>query len=272
MDLPRAIERCFDCPDPGRKVALVHALYRDWSERRLDTDALTGGEPRPVTAPGRPPRPRLVSPRELPRRRLGSIEGRAALLHAVAHIEFNAIHLALDAAYRFRGLPGEYYADWLRVADDEARHFSMVVERLAGLGFGYGDFPAHNGLWEMAEETAHDVMVRMALVPRVLEARGLDVTPGMMERLRSAGDEPSAEVLARILREEIPHVAIGSRWYRHFCGLRGLPPESTFRGLLQAYMRGRLKGPFNVDARMAAGFSAAELKALAALTPDSAGQ
>lgn len=266
MDLGHAIEQCFDCPEPARKVALVHALYRDFSAGALDAVVLAQGQPRPIAAPGRPPRPRLVPPRELARRRLGSAEGRAALLHAVAHIEFNAIHLALDAAYRFPGLPEAYYGDWLRVADDEARHFTLVGARLAELGFGYGDFPAHNGLWEMAEETAHDVMVRMALVPRVLEARGLDVTPGMMDRLRRAGDGRSAELLARILREEIPHVAVGSRWYRYFCGLRGLPPEATFRELVRHYMRGRLKGPFNVDARQAAGFSDAELAALAALS------
>ncbi|MBA1149217.1 ferritin-like domain-containing protein, partial [Ectothiorhodospiraceae bacterium WFHF3C12] len=203
----------------------------------------------------------------LPRRRLGSAEGRAALYHAVAHIEYNAIHLGLDAVYRFRGLPEGYYDDWMRVADDEARHYTMLAERLAELGYRYGDFPAHNGLWEMAEETAHDVMIRMALVPRVLEARGLDVTPGMIERLREAGDGAGVAILERILAEEVPHVAIGSHWFRHFCDRRGLAPESTFRALVSDYMRGRLKGPFNVDARLAAGFSEAELRALEALAP-----
>jgi uncharacterized ferritin-like protein (DUF455 family) len=237
----------------------VRALRRDWLEGRL---VLGEGEPAPIGDPGRPARPPLVPPRELVQRKLTSPEGRAALIHAVAHIEFNAINLALDAVYRFRALPSDYYGDWLQVAVEESGHFEMLRERLQQLGYGYGDFPAHDGLWEMAQDTAHDHLVRMALVPRVLEARGLDVTPGMLARLQAVGDQPTVAILEQILREEIGHVAIGSRWFRYACERRGLSPEPTFRTLLSQYMRGRLRGPFNIDARLAAGFSRDEIVAL----------
>ena len=191
-----------------------------------------------------------------------TLEGRAALLHAIAHIEFNAVDLAWDAAYRFRGMPETFYDDWVRIADDEARHFALLRGRLQALGHDYGDFDAHNGLWEMCEKTAHDGLERMALVPRVLEARGLDVTPGMIVKLRALGDEVTVAVLELILREEVAHVAAGSRWFRWYCGRRGLEPESTFRELLARYARAVLHGPFNLEARSAAGFSVEELEAL----------
>ncbi len=216
----------------------------------------------PIAAPGRPPQPRLVPARALPRRGLGSAEGRAALLHAIAHIEFNAIDLAWDAVYRFRGMPQAYYADWVTVADDEARHFGWLHARLRALGHAYGDFDAHDGLWQMAEQTAHDGMARMALVPRVLEARGLDVTPGMITRLHQHGDHASAAILERILAEEVAHVAAGSRWFRWHCEQRGLDPLPTFRALLAAHGRAVLHGPFNTEARLRAGFDADELAAL----------
>jgi len=206
--------------------------------------------------------PLLVPPRELPKRGFTTLAGRAALIHAVAHIEFNAINLAWDAVYRFRDMPQAYYDDWVRVADEEAYHFSLLRTRLVELGYDYGDFSAHNGLWEMARDTAHDVLVRMALVPRVLEARGLDVTPGMMARLRAAGDEETVALLEIILRDEIGHVEIGSRWFRWLCEQRGLVAESVFRELIQRYMKGQIKGPFHRDARLQAGFSESELAAL----------
>jgi uncharacterized ferritin-like protein (DUF455 family) len=215
--------------------------------------------------PGRPPRPRLVHPRDLPRRGLGSDAGRAAFVHAIAHIEFNAIDLAWDAVYRFRDMPEAYYADWVGVAADEARHFAMLRERLQALGHDYGDFDAHNGLWEMAEKTALDGMARMALVPRVLEARGLDVTPGMIAKLRGLGDEATAGILELILREEVAHVAAGSRWFRWHCERAGLPPAPTFRALLREHAGPVLHGPFNREARLAAGFDPAELDSLDAL-------
>lgn len=214
------------------------------------------------TEPGRPDRPRRVSPRNLPRRGLASAEGRAALIHAVAHIEFNAINLAWDAVSRFRGMPGDYYRDWVGVAVDETRHFQMLSARLAELGCAYGDFDAHDGLWEMAVKTADSCLARMALVPRVLEARGLDVTPGMIARLRAAGDDVTAAILEVILREEVAHVAAGSRWFVWCCEREGVDPRVTFEELIHRHLRGTLRGPFNVEARLRAGFTEAEIAQL----------
>ena len=218
--------------------------------------------PEPIAMPGRPARPRLVHPRELSKRGLGSPQGRAAFIHSIAHIELNAIDLAWDAVYRFRGMPAAYYADWVGVASDEARHFQLLRTRLLDFGHDYGDFDAHNGLWEMAEKTAHDGLARMALVPRVLEARGLDVTPGMIEKLRALGDETTAGILELILREEIAHVAAGSRWFRWHCERAGVEPGARFRALLDEYAHGSLRGPFNHAARLAAGFDADEIEML----------
>jgi uncharacterized ferritin-like protein (DUF455 family) len=195
---------------------------------------------------------------------LGTPAGRAALVHAIAHIEFNAINLALDAACRFRDMPGEYYVDWVCVAADEARHFSLLQGRLVELGSSYGDFPAHNGLWEMAELTADSCLARMALVPRVLEARGLDVTPGMIERLRLVGDLTTVSALEVILGEEVGHVATGTRWFNFCCEREGKDPLPTFLELLQTRYSGTVRGPFNHAARLAAGFSPAEMDVLAA--------
>jgi uncharacterized ferritin-like protein (DUF455 family) len=219
----------------------------------------------PIAEAGRPEKPELVDPARLKRRRLGSEKGRAALIHAVAHIEFNAINLALDAAYRFRRMPRQFYSDWLSVAADEVRHFCLLEARLASMGYSYGDFPAHNGLWEMAQRTADDCLKRMALVPRVLEARGLDVTPGMIERVKAAGDKELVRVLRVILEEEVRHVKIGSHWFHVCCDQRGLEPESTFLALLEQYFKGAIRGPFNIPARMQAGFTQREMEALAGL-------
>jgi len=255
--------RCLGLRDPGAKCGAVAALWSAWQQGRVpdDPDCLVA----PIGPPGRPSQPALVDPSRVRRRRLGSAEGRVALVHAVAHIEFNAINLALDAVYRFRGMPGEYYADWLSVAADEARHFALLRDRLEDLDARYGDLPAHNGLWEMAEKTADSCLVRMALVPRVLEARGLDVTPGMIERLESAGDSDTAAVLQVILREEVRHVAIGTRWFRYCCDRQGVDPETTFLTLLRAHYGGSVHGPFNTQARYEAGFSKQEMQALEAL-------
>ncbi len=218
-------------------------------------------QPNDLRVPGRPPRPALIRPRDVPTRGLGSAEGRAALIHAIAHIEFNAINLALDAAWRFRGLPAPFTRDWISVAQDEARHFAMLRTRLRDYGHDYGDFPAHNGLWEAAEKTAHDPLERMACVPRVLEARGLDVTPGMIEKLRQARDVATVDVLTIILEEEVRHVAIGTHWFRWLCAQRGLEPLPTFTGLIARHGMG-IRPPFNEPARLAAGFDAAELALL----------
>lgn len=241
--------------NPAHKCERVAALNVE--------DVLAAAEPDAAQwarVPGRPERPELIDPRDVPNRGLGSAEGRAALIHAVAHIEFNAVNLALDAALRFRGLPRDYYADWLSVAQDEARHFGLLANRLAQLGHAYGDFAAHNGLWQAAEKTAYDPLMRMALVPRVLEARGLDVTPGMIRRLTGVGDPETVACLRVILDEEVRHVAIGTRWYRYLCAQRGVDPVATFRALIAEH-RVRLQRPFNLEARARAGFEPAELEA-----------
>lgn len=256
-----AARRCLDAADPDDKLTLTFEAAAAFARGELRV-AGGGTTPAPIDMPGRPARPRLVHPRELPKRGMGTPQGRAAFVHSIAHIEFNAIDLAWDAVYRFRGMPDDYYADWVSVADDEARHFAMLRARLCELGHDYGDFDAHNGLWEMAEKTAHDALARMALVPRVLEARGLDVTPGMITKLRALGDEATVAILEVILREEVAHVAAGSRWFRWCCERAGVAPESTFRKLLAEYARGVLHGPFNREARGAAGFSEGELAAL----------
>jgi uncharacterized ferritin-like protein (DUF455 family) len=256
-----AARECLDASRPEDKLASTAeaaAAFED-GVLSLPEDA---PPPEPIRMPGRPAKPALVHPRELPRRGFGTPEGRAAFIHAVAHIEFNAVDLAWDAVYRFRGMPREYYADWVDVARDEARHFSLLRARLQDLGHDYGDFDAHNGLWEMAEKTAGDGLARMALVPRVLEARGLDVTPGMITKLRALGDDATADILEIILREEVAHVAAGSRWFRWFCDRTGVEPRAKFRELLAEYARPVLYGPFNVEARAAAGFDAEELAAL----------
>jgi len=184
------------------------------------------------------------------------------LIHALAHIEFNAINLALDAVYRFRNLPREYYGDWLKVAAEEAQHFTLLREHLRSLDYDYGDIPAHNGLWEMAQKTAHDTLHRMALVPRVLEARGLDASPAIMKKLAVCGDQRAVEILAIIQRDEVGHVAIGNRWYRYLCTVRGLDPIATFRELLSQYGRLRLRRPFDEIARRDAGFTEQEMQML----------
>lgn len=260
-DLFAAARACLDASTCEDKVALSFATAQAFSRGVLAPDP-DAAPPEPIRMPGRPPRPVLVHPRELPRRGLGTPAGRAAFIHAIAHIEYNAIDLAWDAVYRFRGLPDAYYADWVGIAADEARHFALLRERLQSLDHDYGDFDAHNGLWEMAEKTAHDGLARMALVPRVLEARGLDVTPGMIVKLRALHDDATADILEIILREEVAHVAAGSRWFRWFCARDDVEPVARFRELLSEYARDVLRGPFNLDARMAAGFGEEELAAL----------
>ncbi|GAB3553458.1 hypothetical protein GCM10027343_40240 [Noviherbaspirillum agri] len=193
---------------------------------------------------------------------MATIEGRAAMIHALAHIEFNAINLALDAIWRFGGMPRAYYSDWLQVAAEEALHFTMLSEHLQTLGFQYGDFTAHNSLWDMAEKTREDVLARMALVPRTLEARGLDASPPVRAKLAQAGDNAAAEILDVILRDEIGHVAVGNRWYAWACTARGLDPVKTYADLSEKYKAPQLRGPFNFAARRAAGFTEAELAAL----------
>jgi len=243
--------------DLNEKVRKLSALQQAWTEDQLSlepTDTIIR-----IPDPGRPEKPDLVPPRKLPKRRLGSREGHAALMHAIAHIEFNAVNLALDAVYRFQDMPRDYYFEWLGVACEEAYHFQIVREHLNSLGYEYGDFPAHNGLWVTTYETDHDPLVRMAMVPRTLEARGLDVTPGMMHKLRAIGDKRGVEILKILLRDEIGHVAVGTRWFRYLCERRGLNPFKTFQRIVDEYFNGNLAGPFNYEARREAGFSEEEI-------------
>jgi len=255
---------CLIATEIDQKLRLTETYAAAWRAGALSHEA----EAAPVqtlTTPGLPARLQLVAPRDLPRRRLSTPAGHAALLHAIAHIEFNAINLAWDAVYRFRNMPRAYYADWVRVADEERQHFQLLRAHLQQFNADYGDFPAHNGLWELALETASDPLLRMALVPRVMEARGLDVTPGIMARLADKGDQRAVEILQIILRDEIGHVAAGSRWFRFLCTQRGLVPETTFIALIQQHLNGQLRQPFHLEARLAAGFDAAELTQLATL-------
>lgn len=246
--------------DPAAKCAATHALRHAWNANRLSRDP-TAPPAEPIHVPGRPERPRLVSPRAVERRTVSTQEGRAALIHSLVHIEFNAVNLALDAVYRFRHLPRDYYGDWIRVAAEEAYHFALLRDHLRGLGADYGSFTAHNGLWEMAVKTAHDPLARMALVPRLLEARGLDAAPALIAKLKSCGDEPAIKIMRIIQRDEVAHVSIGNRWYAHLCAERGVDPIETFRRLLVQY-GARVRAPFAVAARRQAGFSEAEMSLL----------
>ena len=259
MELRRLALDLLVLQDPAAKAAAARAAVT----ANLDLDTAQQFAP-PDDLPGRPATPRLMSALQVPKRSPFTADGRAALIHAIAHIEFNAINLALDAIWRFPGMPRDYYIDWLKVAAEEALHFSLLHEHLQSLGYRYGDFDAHDGLWTMAEKTAGDVLARMALVPRTLEARGLDATPPLQAKLARAGDHRAVEILAIILRDEIGHVEIGNRWYRHLCRERGLDAVAIYPGLVKRFEAPRLRPPFNWEARKAAGFSAEELAYLSA--------
>jgi uncharacterized ferritin-like protein (DUF455 family) len=246
--------------DAAGKAVATRSLRQ--AAEAMTPDALGIGESLSagLPLPGRPPLPELVPPQRVERRRsIHTPAGRSALIHALAHIEFNAINLALDAIWRFGGMPESFYRDWLRVADEEALHFSLLAGHLATLGARYGDFPAHNSLWEMADKTAGDVLARMALVPRTLEARGLDASPPVRAKLAAAGDHEAAAIIDIILRDEVGHVAIGNRWYRWLCAARDLDPVATYADLAARYQAPRLRPPFNLAARRAAGFDEEEL-------------
>lgn len=246
---------------PISKTAGVAALRQAWQDGALALDCETALAP-PPDIPGRPAKPELVPPLSVKQRSMGTAEGRAALIHALAHIEFNAINLALDAVWRFPAMPRDYYSDWLKVAAEEALHFSLLSQHLNRLGFAYGDFPAHDSLWEMAHKTRHDIVARMALVPRTLEARGLDASPPVRAKLAQAGDHEAAAIIDIILRDEIGHVAIGNRWYGWLCAQHALDPIASYAELAQRFKAPVPRGPFNLEARRKAGFSEAELQAL----------
>jgi len=247
--------------DPAAKAGLAHELAGAW--RR---GAIEPGTAEPLDRPARPERPLLLAPKEMPKRKAGpGLARRIALLHALAHIELNAIDLAWDLIARFASpeLPRGFYDDWVEVGDQEAAHFELVTARLAELGAAYGDLPAHDGLWQAAVETRHDLLARLAIAPLVLEARGLDVTPVMIATLRRHGDEASAAALEVIYREEIGHVAAGKRWFDWLAAERGLEPGAAFQDLVRRHFRGKLKPPFNTEARRAAGLEAAFYEPLA---------
>ena len=238
--------------DPAEKCVRTRDVAFKWCAGAYSGPGLIDAPKRPA----RPARPELLSPSDVPRRRINQGEaGRIALLHALAHIELNAVDLAWDIVARFSGedLPWDFFDDWVAVANDEARHFSMLAERLTAFGIAYGDLPAHDGLWDAAIQTRHDLAARLAIVPLVLEARGLDVTPVMIEKLRAAEDHTSADILEVIYREEIGHVRAGRRWFEYVCAQRGHEPETTWQSLVTTHFRGDLKPPFNADARTAAG-------------------
>jgi uncharacterized ferritin-like protein (DUF455 family) len=254
--------------EPAEKARLTHALWQQTLTDTWHTPWNTSAALQPDPAqplPGRPALPLLVPPMQVPHRSPFVPEGLAALVHAVCHIEFNAINLALDAVWRFPGMPVDFYRDWLRVAAEEATHFGLLQALLNDMGHDYGDFPAHDGLWEMCVKTQLDVIARMALVPRTLEARGLDATPLIQARLRkvnTADAHRAIAILDVILRDEIGHVAVGNRWYRWLCEREGLEPVAHYRALARQYNAPRLRPPFNDAARKLAGFSQLELDAL----------
>ncbi len=260
-ELRRAALALLQLADPQAKADATRALHAARDTLALDPAARLQPD---AALPGRPARPALVAASQVPQRSPATREGRAALIHAIAHIEFNAINLALDALWRFPDLPAAYYRDWLQVAAEEALHFTLLREHLQGLGHDYGDFAGHDGLWAMTARTAHDPLARMALVPRTLEARGLDATPPLQRKFAQAGDARAAEILGVILRDEIGHVAIGNRWYRWLCAQGGLDPVALYPQLAERYGAPRPRPPFNLTAREAAGFSAEELAYLGA--------
>jgi uncharacterized ferritin-like protein (DUF455 family) len=254
----RALELLIET-DPVAKTQGVSVLAEAWRAGTCTLDAGAVLDAGGAAIPGRPARPELVPPRLVGRRSMATAEGRAMLVHALAHIEFNAVNLALDAVWRFPGLPDDYYADWLRVAAEEAHHFALLAAHLRTLGWAYGDFPGHDSLWEMVDKTRGDVLARMALVPRTMEARGLDAIPPLRAKLAQAGDAAAARILDVLLRDEVGHVEIGNRWYFYLCARRGVEPVATYDALTVQYKAPVLKGPFNVDARRQAGFTEAEL-------------
>ncbi|MDQ6968264.1 MAG: ferritin-like domain-containing protein [Mariprofundaceae bacterium] len=250
--------------DPDQKISLTRLAMGKSDALNKASIQDSFGRPVDVYAPGRPEKPNLVLGGQVPKRAMGTLEGRKTMMHAIAHIEFNAINLALDAVQRFDDMPLAFYTDWMRVAAEEAYHFELIRAHLRHLGGEYGDYPAHNGLWEMAETTAHDVLDRMALVPRVLEARGLDVTPGIQKKFINVGDTHAATLLDIIFKDEIGHVEIGSRWFRYVCKQRHMKPTETFFRLVAQYFPKGIGGVLNLDAREQAGFSEAEIKILLA--------
>lgn len=254
------------CKQPIDKYQGVNALKAAFDNNALSINIMGKLKAPMATIPGRPKKPALVPAQQLRKRSMLTLEGRAALIHALTHIEFNAINLALDAIWRFSDMPAAYYSDWLHVAAEEAYHFFLLNNHLESLGYQYGSFNGHNALWQMVEDTKEDILARMALVPRTMEARGLDANLPIRNKLAQAGDSVATEILDIILKDEIGHVAIGNYWYHWLCQQRKLAPINTFEALSQQYKAPKMRPPFNIEARLSAGFTEEELSRLQAST------
>jgi uncharacterized ferritin-like protein (DUF455 family) len=252
--------------DVQSKVSQLANLFDEYEAGRIAINPSSNLNSQNLCLPGRPVKPDLVAPKFVPKRKMDTLEGRAILWHSLAHIEFNAMNLALDAIWRFPNMPQAYYEDWLRVAKEEAYHFGLIDAHLKTFGFSYGDFPAHNSLWEMVERTTDSVIARMALVPRTMEARGLDAVPEIRDRFKQIKDERAVEILEIILHDEIGHVLVGNRWFNFLCASENLSPIATYRELAEKYRAPTLRGPFNFDAREQAGFTSEELELLESLS------
>ena len=252
--------------NPQAKVNQLFSLFEDYFSEHIAINLSGNFDSQNLHLPGRPKRPDLVAPKFVPKRKMDTVEGRAILWHSLAHIEFNAMNLALDAIWRFPNMPQAYYEDWLKVAKEESYHFSLISAHLQSFGFSYGDFPAHNSLWEMVERTSDSVIARMALVPRTMEARGLDAVPEIRDRFKQIKDDRAVEILEIILRDEIGHVLVGNRWFNFLCANENLSPIVTYRELAEKYRAPTLRGPFNFEAREQAGFTSEELELLESLS------
>jgi uncharacterized ferritin-like protein (DUF455 family) len=252
--------------DVQYKVSQLFNLFNEYQADHVAINPSCNFDSRDLSLPGRPTKPDLVAPKFVPKRKMDTVGGRAILWHSLAHIEFNAMNLALDAIWRFPNMPMAYYEDWLKVAKEESYHFSLINAHLQSFGYAYGDFPAHNSLWEMVERTSDSVIARMALVPRTMEARGLDAVPEIRDRFRQIKDDRSVEILEIILNDEIGHVLIGNRWFNFLCANEGLSPIVTYRELAKQYRAPTLRGPFNFEAREQAGFTSEELSLLESLS------
>lgn len=264
-DLAKAVRSIVQSPDLTNKVQLARITAKAWFGGRLAIGGVSTALPMPER-PGRPDRPHLMLPRDMPRRSAGGEKGRFALLHALAHIELNAVDMTWDLIGRFahQPMPRPFFDNWVQVGLEEAKHFDLLSRRLKELGGAYGDQPAHDGLWQAAQATGHDLLARLAVVPLVLEARGLDVTPGMIRSLEAAGDLQSAKIISIIYRDEKRHVAYGAKWFRHLCAVQGLPLEPTFHRLVRENFRGPVRPPFNDRARAEAGLTPGFYKPLSA--------
>jgi uncharacterized ferritin-like protein (DUF455 family) len=253
------------CADPKQKVLMAGELFAQSASLLIAETGLSETLQATKQLPGQPAKPVLMQHLDVPQRSIFTPLGLAGLVHSVCHIEFNAINLALDAAWRFPSMPPQYYADWLKVAFEEAHHFSLLRAQLQSMGHDYGDFPAHTGLWDMVERTQFDIAARMALVPRTLEARGLDATPPMQDKLRRVGTPDAlkiVDILDIILRDEVGHVAVGNHWYRWLCARDGLDPVSHFQMLCTLHSAPRIRAPINQEARRLAGFTHDEISEL----------